>query len=305
MSTKTEILLEVGTNELEVLEFIIADNSFGINVAKIKELMQYRPVQPLPRSHQFIEGIFQPRQEVYTVVDLGGYLFLPPSKNPEKDIFIITSFNQMNIAFRVHGVESIHRISWAAIEKPDATIYGGGEGIVTGIAKVKERIIAIVDFEKIIFDISPESGIQISEIDAMGERTRNDTHVLIAEDSELLRRLLHESVVKAGYTNVVIANNGQEAWDILNERNLQNPNTEEHFSCIITDIEMPQMDGHRFTKLVKSDPKLKHIPVIIFSSLIDETMQLKGREVGADAQLSKPEIGNLGTLMDKFTQVAK
>lgn len=297
--SENNILLESGTNELEVLEFIIAGNSFGINVAKITELMQAQKAQPMPNSHPCIEGIFQPRNDVYTIINLAMYLGLPASDDPGKDIYIITSFNQLNVAFHVHAVESIYRISWENIEKPDAIIYGGDEGVVTGIAKVGDRIISILDFEKITYDISPSTGIQLSDIHDLEQRGRSDRPILVAEDSALLRRMLLEALRASGYTNIIMTTNGQEAWNFLQDvKGHTDIPVSEQVSCVITDIEMPQMDGHKLTKNIKTDPMLLHIPVILFSSLIDETMRAKGLEVGADAQLSKPEIGKLVDMVD-------
>lgn len=299
--TQNDILLESGTNELEVLEFTIGGNSYGINVAKVKELVRPHPVQPLPRAHPFIMGIFQPRDnEVYTLVDLPGYLNLPPSEDNEKEIFVICSFNGMHIAFHVHGVEVIHRISWKNIEKPDATIYGGDEGIITGIAKVNDRLIGIIDFEKIIYDISPETGIQMADLESLGERERIDCPILVAEDSELLRRMLLESLHKAGYQQVTVVDNGQEAWEKLLEYKEMPAPLEDHVSILITDIEMPQMDGHHLITRIRNDAALRTVPIIIFSSLIDEAMYVKGEEVGADAQLSKPDIGSLVHVVDEY-----
>jgi len=295
----TNILLETGTNELEILEFVISGNSYGINVAKITELMQVQEVQGMPLSHPCVEGVFQPRNEVYTIVDLARYLGLGVSDNPGKDIFIITNFNQMNIAFHVHAVESIFRISWQDIEKPDSIIYGGQEGVVTGIAKVDDRIISILDFEKITFDISPETGINLDTVKAYTGADRENIPVVVAEDSALLRKMLTEALHTAGYYNVAIFNNGEEAWEHIDKLKQSSPDSIlSKVSCLITDIEMPRMDGHRLTKLIKSDQVLKDIPVVIFSSLIDENMQKKGREVGANAQLSKPEIASLVGIID-------
>jgi len=302
----TNILLETGTNELEILEFIISGNSYGINVAKITELMQAQEVQEMPLAHPCVEGIFQPRNEVYTIVDLARYLGLGVSDDPAKDIFVITNFNQMNIAFHVHAVESIFRISWNDIEKPDSIIYGGQEGVVTGIAKVNDRIISILDFEKITFDISPETGIDLSTVEAYSGLDREHIPIVVAEDSALLRKMLTEALHTSGYNNLIILNNGEEAWEHITR--IKDSGTTDILSkvaCLITDIEMPRMDGHRLTKLVKSDPVLNAIPVIIFSSLIDENMQKKGAEVGADAQLSKPEIANLVGLVDVMVNRAK
>jgi len=295
----TNILLETGTNELEILEFTISGNSYGINVAKITELMQIQEVQEMPLAHPCVEGVFQPRDEVYTIVDLAKYLDLGPSEVPEKDIFIITNFNQMNIAFHVHAVESIFRISWQDIEKPDSIIYGGQEGVVTGIAKVNDRIISILDFEKITFDISPETGIDLDTVKAYTGVDRENIPIVLAEDSALLRKMLTEALHTSGYYNLYIYNNGEEAWNHISEMKAQHPDDVlSRVRCLITDIEMPRMDGHRLTKLIKGDPVLMDIPVVIFSSLIDENMQKKGQEVGADAQLSKPEIARLVGVVD-------
>jgi len=302
----SNILLETGTNELEILEFVISGNSYGINVAKITELMQVQPVQEMPLSHPCVEGVFQPRNEVYTIVDLSRYLGLGQSEYPDKDIFIITNFNMMNIAFHVHAVESIFRISWQDIEKPDSIIYGGQEGVVTGIAKVNDRIISILDFEKITFDISPETGIDLNEVKQYSGEDRNEIPIVLAEDSALLRKMVMEALHTAGFYNLTILNNGEEAWEyLLSVKESGVTDVISKVSCLITDIEMPRMDGHRLTKLVKSDSVLMQIPVIIFSSLIDENMQKKGVEVGADAQLSKPEIGHLVGVIEDMIKLNK
>ena len=298
---QSNILLESGTNELEVLEFVIAGNSFGINVAKVTELMQAQKIQKMPNSHPMIEGVFQPRNEVYTLLNLPLYLNLPISTNPDKDIYIITNFNRISIAFHVHAVESIHRISWQEIEKPDSIIYGGFEGVVTGIAKVGNRIISILDFEKITYDVSPETGVHMDEVLQSEMHSASDYPILIAEDSPLLRRMIQEALKIAGYTHVIMTTNGEEAWRFLTDiKEHADVPIMEQVRLVITDIEMPRMDGHKLIKLVNSDPVLKQIPVIIFSSLIDAQMEIKGREVGASAQLSKPDIGKLVGMINEI-----
>lgn len=298
---KPEILLESGTNELEIMEFTISGNVFGINVAKVTEIMKYAKVNPMPNSHPNIEGVFKPRQDIITVIDLPAYMGLPPSEDTTRDMFIITGFNKMNAAFHVHTVEGIHRINWSDIEKPDNTIYGGEEGIATGIAKLKDKLINIVDFEKIVYDISPLTGIQMEEISSLGPRERSSRPIVIAEDSALLKKMILEALHEAGYTNITAFTNGQDAWDHIHELADTSPDTIlDQIACIITDIEMPRMDGHRLTKMVRSDKVTKGIPIIIFSSLIDEAMHDKGESLGATAQLSKPEIGNLVATIDKY-----
>ena len=298
MDRQSDILLESGTNELGVMEFTIGGEVFGINVAKVLEIMMACPVVPMQKAQKDIEGIFKSRDMLLTVIDLASYLGLPPSQNHGRDIFIITRFNNANFAFHVHTVVGIDRISWTEIKKPDRIIYGGQDGVATGIAEYNGRLITILDFEKIVSEISPEMGIRYEDLDQLGVRHRSDKPLLIAEDSMLLSKMIVESLRRAGYENLTKVDNGQEAWDFLQEvKNSQDP-LENHVCCVVTDIEMPQMDGHRLTKLVKSDKEFQHIPLVIFSSLITEEMRRKGKELGADEQMSKPEIGHLVQVID-------
>ena len=300
MDRQSDILLESGTNELGVMEFTIGGEVFGINVAKVLEIMMVCPIVPMQKAQKDIEGIFKSRDMLLTVIDLASYLGLPPSKNPGRDIFIITRFNNANFAFHVHSVVGIDRISWTEIKKPDRIIDGGEDGVATGIAEYNGRLITILDFEKIVSEISPEMGIQYEDLEQLGVRHRSNKPLLIAEDSTLLSKMIVESLRRAGYENLTKVDNGQEAWDFLQEvKNSQDP-LENHVCCVVTDIEMPQMDGHHLTKLIKEDPILKSLPVILFSSLITEEMKIKGEQLGADAQISKPEIANLVSLIDSF-----
>ena len=197
-----EILLETGTNEIEIMEFTIDGNLYGINVAKVREILMSAPVHPMPHSHPAVEGIFKPRDIVITVVDLPKYLSGREEEKGNKDLFIITNFNQMHIAFRVHTVVGISRISWQDIQKPDKTVSGGPEGVATGIAQCGEELVTILDFEKIVAEIAPETGIQLSEVDRLGPRSRNETPIWVAEDSILLTQMIRSALVKAGYVNL-------------------------------------------------------------------------------------------------------
>ena len=299
---KPEILLESGINELEIMEFTIGSHLFGINVAKVREIMKIESLVTIQKSNEFIEGIFKPRDKVLTVINLPAYLELPESEKPERDIFIITGFNNSEYAFHVHTVVGIDRISCTQMKKPDPVIFGGKEGVATGIVEHENKLITIIDFEAIITEICPEKGLNVLKIADLGSTKRNDKHVLIAEDSLLLSKMLIESLHRAGYINTVKTSNGQEAWDYLCELRDSGNELDENLSCIITDIEMPLMDGHRLTKLVKTDASLKHVPLVIFSSLISEEMRIKGKELGADEQITKPEIGQLVGIIDKLTE---
>lgn len=301
-TNQTKILLEAGTNEIEIMEFTISGELFGINVAKVREIIRAQKIKKMPNSNPVVEGVFKPREDIITVVDLGKYLNLSEFKKDGHDIFIVTYFNNLHFAFHVESVVGIDRISWTSIKKPDKAIYGGNEGAATGIAEFQDRLITILDFEKIIAEISPESSIQVESINELGKRSDSEKTILIAEDSMLLAKLIMESLHKSGYKKIVKTENGQEAWDFLLEVKKLGDKVKNHIDCIVTDIEMPLMDGHRLTKLIKDDSVLKEIPVILFSSLISNEMRVKGKQLGADEQISKPEIANLVSVIDRLTQ---
>ena len=293
----TEILLESGTNEIEVMQFTIFGELYGINVAKVLEIMMADKVKPIPHSHDAVEGIFKPRETLLTVINLPKYLTGECGDTKDRDLFIITNFNKMHIAFRVHSVVGISRISWEAIQKPDKALTNGEDGVATGIAQCGDNLVTILDFEKIVAEIAPETSIQVSDIDKLGDRVERDQSIILAEDSILLTKMISDSLLRAGYSNLTTFNNGREAWEFL-ESIRSEPDFYRRAALLITDIEMPEMDGHRLTKLVKEDENMKNMPVIIFSSLINEEMRVKGKQRGADEQLSKPEIGRLVEVMD-------
>ena len=298
---KEGILLESGTNEIEIMKFTIQGEFYGINVAKVKEIMMSEKVKAMPHAHPAVEGILKPRDLLITVIDLGYYLTNEYLEHKPRDLFIVTNFNKMTVAFRVQSIEGISRISWKDIQKPDKTLTHGEEGVATGIAQCAGELVTILDFEAIVAEIAPETSIQMSEVDQMGDRQLCTNPLVIAEDSILLQKMIDDALERAGFTNVTNFNNGQEAWDYLNSIR-QDSDLYDKVNLIITDIEMPEMDGHRLTKLVKEDPRLKYLPVVIFSSLIDDQMRIKGEQLGADEQLTKPEIGNLVHVIDKLLE---
>lgn len=295
----TNILLESGTNELEILEFKVSGNYYGINVAKVKEIMKYQSLTPIPNGHPNLEGAFNTRGETISIINLAKCLGMKEENDPDKDMFLLTGFNNLSSGFHVNEVVGIHRVNWSQIIKPDSMISNSKSSITTGIINIEGKLVILLDFEKIVADISPEVGIKLSEIDQLGERSQNDAPIIYAEDSQLLSTLIYDGLTKAGYTRIMPTNNGLELWEIL--QSYKKAGTlKENVACVVTDIEMPQMDGHRLLKLIKSDPELKDIPVIIFSSLINDDMKRKGESLGADAQLSKNDIGEFIKKLDEI-----
>lgn len=285
-----EILLESGTNELELLEFTVGSNSYGINVAKVSEIMMDREITPIPGVPDEVEGIFIPRDKLISVIDLHKVLHIEKPKS-EKEIIIVCQFNKIDVAFHVSSVKGIQRISWECINEPPATV----SGMATGVAKINGKIIIILDFEHIVLNLNKSSILDLSGLKEKTD-TKSEKRIVVADDSQLLNQMIVGTLENAGYKNVVSFRNGEDAWEyIVQYKKLVNENRKitDFVSCVVSDIEMPKMDGHRLTKLIKNDDILKNIPVVLFSSLINDQMYKKGESVGADAQFTKPQINNL------------
>ena len=292
------------TSVLQLMEFTIAGNSFGINVAKVTEIMRRCPITHMTLSHPCIEGIFKPRDRIITVINLPRYMAMPDNENPEHDMFMLTNFDSVNAAFLVHTVEGMHQIKWSNVERPSSVIYGDMDSVITGTTKIDDRIITIIDFEKVLYDINPETGLQLSEVRVLDDRDRSEKPIVCVEDSVFLRKMILQAMEMAGYTKVTAFDNGQDAWDYLkkcrDDCKIGRMPIESMVSILITDIEMPRMDGHHLSKLVKNDDFLRKIPILVFSSLIDEAQKLQGQKVGVDAHLSKPQIGKLISTIDEW-----
>ncbi|QKS71318.1 chemotaxis protein CheV [Paenalkalicoccus suaedae] len=291
---QTEILLESGTNELEVIVFEVGIGTFGINVMKVREIIQPMDVTLMPHAHPHVEGIIRLREEIIPVIDLAKAIGYPPSDTPRSDKLIVAELNQMKVAFHVHSVSRIHRISWEQIEKPNQ-LGQGLQDLTIGVIKMEDNMVLLLDYEKVVYDIMPEAGLAGATVTTKNEN-RQYKKLLIAEDSPILRQLLHDTLSKAGYSDLVFKEDGKLAWEELSANATA-------YDGIITDIEMPTMDGHHFTKKIKEDAELQSLPVIIFSSLISGDLFHKGETVGADAQISKPEVNMLVNHLDRLLHV--
>ncbi|KSU62331.1 chemotaxis protein CheV [[Bacillus] enclensis] len=298
MNDSKGILLESGTNELEMVEFEVQGNKFGINVIKVKEIIQPAAVIPVPHSHTHVKGLIQLRGEVLPVVDMARVLGLQEKDSPQSK-FIVCEFNKQKVVFHVHNVTQIHRISWNQIEKP-SEMYSGIKSGIIGVVKREDSMVLMLDFESIMVEINPESGIHIDQVKKLGKRERRNKKIVAAEDSPLLRKLLNETLTEAGYDSIEFFENGADAFAYLESLSEGSGPIEDSVGLVLTDVEMPQMDGHHLTKRIKSHPVLKKLPVIIFSSLITNDLRHKGELVGAEDQVSKPEIAELISKIDQY-----
>ncbi|HDU7204905.1 TPA: chemotaxis protein CheV [Listeria monocytogenes] len=300
MTEEKGILLQSGTNELEIVTFTVGENLFCINVLKVKEIIHPLEVTPVPDSNPAIEGVSQVRGEIMPVVNLARVMKLPEIE-PENTKFIITELNQMKIVFRVDEVHRIQRISWEQIEEPEKLSIGLEE-LAVGIVKLDGNLVLLLDYEKIIYEISGNADFAVTGEDRMARKVnREEKTIFIAEDSQMLRQVLEDTLHEAGYTNLQFFANGREAQEhIFKLLKEQKEQTFENVNLLITDIEMPQMDGHHLTKVIKEDEIGRELPVVIFSSLITEDLEHKGAGVGADAQVSKPNIHQLINILDEL-----
>ncbi|OQR55816.1 chemotaxis protein [Bacillus sp. CDB3] len=300
MSQAQSILLESGTNELEIVTYTVGENLFSINVMKVREIINPFPVTTVPESHHAVEGVVQVRGEILPVINLATALNLRSTKPLDQTKFIISELNQMKVIFRVDEVHRIQRISWEQIDEP-ASLSMGLEQTTSGIVKLDGKIILLLDYEKIVCEIS-NSGYENKTLSGLEQKTdRAEKVIYIAEDSAMLRQILEETLSTAGYTKMNFFSNGAEALAQIEKlAKEQDEKMFEHIHLLITDIEMPKMDGHHLTKIIKDSEVMKQLPVIIFSSLITNELFYKGETVGADAQVSKPDIQELIGLVDKL-----
>jgi two-component system chemotaxis response regulator CheV len=290
------ILLESGTNEFEIIEFSVGDVFYGLNVAKVREVINAVPITFIARSHPNLDGVFTLRSRIMPLVNLSRSLNVQPTGENFK--IIVCEINNFHVGFKVDAVYRIHRISWKQMEPAP---HIAGSDLVVGIVKMQERMIILLDFEKILAEVNPEMNKKMSAVPHSTPelvKIRQTKTILIAEDSRMLRDLLLGTLHTAGY-KTISNENGQEAWDKLEAIAEAATPVTDSIQLIITDIEMPQMDGHHLTKRIKSHPRLKELPVVIFSSLINEEMRLKGEALGAFAQITKPEIEQLIDIVDK------
>ena len=297
---KQEILLSSGTNELEIVKFEVGHNIFGINVMKVREIIQPVEITKVPHSHSHVEGMITLRGEILPVIDLFSFFNVEHGEEEKQEKYIVTEFNKRKIVFHTGAVSQIHRVSWEEIEKPTA-LNQGLERHMTGIIKLDGTMIFLPDYEKIIFDLESESGLDPYHVkDEKFDQRRTDKKLIIVEDSPLLLRLLVEKLNEAGYNNIVSFENGKDAYEHALELIEDGTPLQEKVDLMITDIEMPQMDGHRLTKLLKDNPLSAGMPILIFSSLITDDLRHKGEQVGADEQISKPELNELIEKLDKY-----
>lgn len=292
--SNSDILLEAGTNELEMLLFELPGATYGVNVAKVREVILPRPPTPVPESNPVVEGVLNLRGKIVPIISLRKYFDLGQCEKPEEQRIIIMEFSNVSVGFFVDAVDKIYRISWSDLSPvPEEAIMRGAA--FTAIAQIENRIVLVIDFERIMVEVS-DKGFNEDPGEGVAGLDRGDYRVLVVDDSHTIRKMILTHMEKAGY-KVTPASDGQAAWELL-EQSVQ-PG-ERQFDLVVSDIEMPRMDGLYLTRKIRESKDLAKIPVVLFSSLITPDNLKKGKAVGADMQISKPSIHRLPQIADEL-----
>jgi two-component system chemotaxis response regulator CheV len=301
MPVDNQILLKSDTNELEIVEFCIDEgtkqNFFGVNVAKVREIIRRPELTSAVSSPPAVAGMMCLRNKVIPVLDLAMIL----GKYPEKiaDRIIVLEFNQVTVGVLVNSVTRIYRLSWERVERPNRICESA---YMTSLVKMEDRIILILDFERIIAELSESSAIQALDDQVLDECRVTARRVLVADDSSFIRTSICNTLRNVGYS-VEEAVDGEEAW-LMIERKLNAGVFD--IDVLITDIEMPKMDGLHLTSRIRKDGRLANLPIFIFSSLASEDNKRKWQSLGANGILTKPDLPRLVQIIgDEFSFSSK
>ncbi|EEZ00210.1 chemotaxis protein [Vibrio mimicus] len=314
------ILTESGTNELEIIEFhlekVLPNGRtktcyYGINVAKVREVIRVPETTDYPNAQPHMIGVFSSREILTPLVDLAGWLGVPTSTDISKKYVIVTDFNRMTNGFLIDSISRIHRISWNDVESPSQFLEAGEQDCVVAVVRQDTKLIMILDFEKIIADINPELSMEKYDVTVdrkvdLNQRMvtkRNAKTVMVVDDSAFIRSLIQDTLSSAGY-NIIACKDGGEAYEKLMEIKQtakdENIPVSELVDAVVTDVEMPRMDGMHLLKRLRDDEAYKEMPIVMFSSLMSEDNRAKALALGANDTITKPEIGRMVSMMDKY-----
>lgn len=301
MAKKQEILLETGTNELEILEFHIDERTasgpvpchFGVNVAKVMQVIESpRLTRPESAPHPCMLGVIPLRNHILPVLDLAVWLGMDKAPH-DQEVVIVTEFSQSVTGFLVSGVTEIHRVGWPEVIPPSKALGRFDSSSIIGLVERAGRFIQLLDLEHVLADLDPTAaeGSWKTSVRAGEAYT-----ALVADDSATIRSMLRNNLEAANF-RVEMTANGAEALERLTaikaEARDRGVAVGEMLDVLISDIEMPLMDGFSLAKAVKSDPQLSALPVILYSSIITDELHHKGESVGADAQVAKPDLDQM------------
>ncbi|ENY73926.1 chemotaxis protein [Aeromonas diversa] len=323
--SRSAILTESGTNELEIIEFhlhkLLPDGSqkvayYGINVAKVREVIRVPDTTDYPNAQPHMVGVFSLRDRLIPLVDLAGWLRVKTRPEHTGKVVIVTDFNRMANGFLVDSVSRIHRVSWEDVESPSQFLEAGENDCVVAVVRRDGNLIMILDFEKIIATINPELSMEKYDVtqdrrvvinDRMVARREAKT-ILVVDDSAFIRKLIENTLSTAGY-HVITAKDGGDALEMLTDieshANTENLPVGSFLNAIVSDVEMPRMDGMHLLKRLRDNPMFKEMPIVMFSSLMSDDNRSKALQLGANDTITKPELGRMVGMIDGLVGISE
>jgi len=290
------ILLESGTNEVEFLRFGLSDQLYGVNVAKVRQVLVFesQKVCKLPDLPNYLLGELNYRGECIPVIDLTVYYNVPSREQSAPRLLLVLEYNQSIVGFVVDSVDRIMRCSWEAFVPSKKSVHASRKAAVIGTVIMGEEMTPILDVEALLGDVIPESAID-AQVDSLAARSASEApalHIVYAEDSQTVQRVLVASLQKAGYNSVKVFSTGADALEYLSTEPAPK------VDIIVSDIEMPKMDGLSFCKRLRDQPRYKTVPFFFFSSTVTDEMRHKCTSVGGSNAFSKPEVIELVAAID-------
>lgn len=301
------ILLTSGTNEVEFIEFYIGEECYGVNVSKVQRVIARKSIKitPAVKAPESVLGTIYIQDEAVILLDLRSALNLKgEAPDPERQLILVTSFNQTVTAFLIDSVNKIHRTAWTQFDAVQND-FGGQAGYTTGTVRLDDRVVTILDLERLLLEYQPkkEENTAIPHPERTQERGR--VKIVYAEDSRMIRNMTTKTLAKAGYGQVICFDNGSDCFDYLDhameECKSQNDSIKDYVDIILTDIEMPKLDGLTLCKKFKEHEYAKEdVPVVVYSSLISKEMAARCESVGADKWISKPRSEEIVGVVDEL-----
>lgn len=322
---QSAILTESGTNELEIIEFHLhkqmPDGSsktayYGINVAKVREVIRVPETTDYPNAQPHMVGVFSLRDRLIPMVDLAGWLRVKTRPDQTGKVVIVTDFNNMANGFLVDSVSRIHRVSWEDVESPSQFLEAGENDCVVAVVRRDGNIIMILDFEKIVATINPELSMEKYDVTqdrrvAFNDRIvaqRESRTILVVDDSAFIRKLIENTLSTAGY-HVITAKDGGDALEILTDieehSRAENLPVNTFLNALVSDVEMPRMDGMHLLKRLRDNPLFTALPIVMFSSLMSDDNRAKALQLGANDTITKPELGRMVGMIDRMVGIAE
>lgn len=296
-----------GANKLEILLFTLGvdqntgrKETFGINVFKVREVMRIPEITRAPEMPSAVEGMVSLRGSLVPVIDLAKYIGVMTDAPPA--IMIVTEYNGQTQGFLVGEVDTILRIDWSEMRVPPAMLTAQMGGLVTAVSELNDgRLVMMLDVEKILSDTTHYDDSHLFQ--ALESINRPDRTVFYADDSSVARSQVERTLEAIGVKGIA-AINGKQAWDELQkiaaQADLAGRPVIDYVQLILTDVEMPEMDGYVLTKNIKSDPRFKGIPVLMHSSLSSDANRTMGISVGVDEYVPKFEPHRLAEVISRM-----